>query len=396
MVKELAVGIVFIVNSVFSPSVLRVPLAFMNSGVQLSVVIMILMSALSYVLSVRLIEVHNKCHMVLIEKAEKTGLSVQNFEAIDSQDKQINKSNPNCLLVERPETLQCFYEIIGPQVSIVLSFIISCYLVISITSCYALFASTLSNFFSIWRFSRCDISSESFFSGCQILYTIYLGLFLFFQASYLIVGYKSQIKMQIVCFCITLTTLVITFASCLRTIISQSSYETGLYRNLPKLQAVNLSSMSDITVTITLCLIIQFQLGSYYQVFNNAKLIKTCILSSLVISTLVLSLTGYIVPLASDSISSDFSKNFLNYSTGYPKANRPLTSYIVSYLISFLPIIISTSSCALYTSTGHNNLQALLKSLNYNSAQSCQAAFAAFTLVPSILAGLVPSTVSSK
>ena len=396
MVKELAVGLVFIMNSVFNPSILRLPLAFVNSGVQLSMVVMGLIAGLSYFLSVKLLDVHNKCHLVLLEKVEKTDLNMQKFDDVESQDKQEEKRNSNCLLVERPETLQCFYEIIGPRGSIVLGFIISSYLLVSITNCYALFASTLSNFFSIWRFSQCDISSQSFFSGCQILYTIYLCLFLFFQSSYLIVGYKSQLKMQVTCFVLTLTTLIITFASCLLTILSQSSYETGLYRNLPKLQSANLSSMSDITVTITLCLMTQFQLGSYYQVFNNTKSIKTCIVISLVTSTGLLALTGFIVSLASDSISADFSKDFYNYSAGYPRGNRPLASYIVSYLISSLPVIISTSSCALYTSTGFSNLQSLFKSLNHASTQSSQVLFSVFTILPCVLAALTPSLVVSN
>lgn len=384
-----------IINSLLSPAILSLPHSFIKSGVYWSVIVITLVSFLSVILNMMLIEIHCKAQHII--SAQESGLDLTiNIRSIFKSQEKIQQSPELTLLAEnRTDTIQCLFLLFGKPLGCILSFLAFNIFIVILTQSYITFASTLTGLFPIKPLQPCQILSEDLdLTPCRLLYILYLCLFLIFQYNYLKNGLLFQGKMQVACSVYSTLTIILTIIACFSTIILQTSFKSNLYREVPDSQAYNLRKTTKILSNSCIFLMIQPQIGTIFQELNKPENFVKQVIYGILITTGLMVTLCFAVGLASDDALSNFTENFNGFTAGHNFESRPLYAFLLSYGIMALPACLSMSSAGIMGYTAFSNFKSLLVVFNLNNPIYSSIISNTFTVLPFALACFCPDLVS--
>jgi hypothetical protein len=379
-----AVFAAFVCNSIFNIHLLQLPSSFSHAGLYASAFIFAFFAVLSCVLAEMMEDVQFKCREIIIVRDERTGLDGNQSPYPNSPE---NHEKPIHPLLSKPSTFQCFSELLGKNCSTILIILLCIILSFQISENYLLFSSTLCSHLPIPHLETCSIPDSSFLSSCQLSYTLYLLLLLLFQSSYISKPLTFQSLTQTTCFILSVSTLLITVTSCLFALISQSSYETGLYRDLPKAKSTNLSKIFEIIQNSGVFFAVQLQIATCFQ--ENRENSKKILRWSFFVVFGILIFLCFTFVYATDEVSSDFTENFKRYSAGFQWEEKPFYAFLVSWIVGTFPAVIAFANVGIMTKTGGLNLEGFLTGLGVEARLGRLISFCIFVCFPCVLACFV-------
>ncbi|OMJ90842.1 hypothetical protein SteCoe_6713 [Stentor coeruleus] len=344
-----------IFNTILNPAILSIPYAFNFSGTILSSLVLIAFTFIGSLLTHMLIEIHYKAAHIQVAKDEGSEIHFGVLDIFSNQGKKISSSE-NAHLNRKVDTIYSITILLGTPFGLTIGILGTILNMILLIVSYVIFASTLALKIPFNAYETCDIYSEDdFFSGCRVVYFAYLCIFLILLNMYIVKGIDSQLFIQKTTCIARIFIVLTTIISSLIIVLKQSTVSTGDYKPFATNKNFDLNGFKEIIPVAIVCMIVQPQLASIYQLTGRTPSFSRMIKISLACCIFLLLPLGILVQSVVDKTDKDFTRNFKDYSAGFMWHLRPLYSLIIEHIIILLGPITAFSSALIIGTTFHNN-----------------------------------------
>jgi hypothetical protein len=379
---------VLVLNTYLNPGLLSIPLGFSHAGFLLSVIFLLFFLYLSSLLSSMLIETHYKA-LHLLSAAEEGQQITSSILNLFKPSIKIEPSTADNLLFldKKIDTFHVMLIILGKPFGTLFNLLMTLTYFLLVTDCYQLFAGRLSYLLPFSGFESCDISSEaSYFSQCQLIYSLYLLVFAVFFSYFLKADIKTQHSYQLLSLILKLFILSLVAFSLITVLVSQSTVGTGIYRMYPSLSLFNFGQTQSLILSLSLCLLVQPQLASIFQLAGGSDTVQPAIKAGCLVFLLFSAGLGLLSCIALDNVSADFTESLESYSAGYMWHQRPLYSHLAAYAIMLLPAVSGFSNGMIFGASIYSNGFRWLSESKYVGNNTEKTLVAGITGLPLALA----------
>lgn len=336
-------GYAYTLNSVIGAGFLSIPWAYQNGGWGISVAIQAVFLALGWALAREVVEITSRVTALAINGVQARPLSLfelltKPFYKSQASQSPALPSAPNIINTLQFDLYGEVQLLMGKGWAVVF-FLVNCFfLVCSLTAYANIFGTNLASHLPVLE--DCSYSGNTVSTHCNEQYAFFLLIYFFLMAYFSVIEFHEQVWMQ---YTMTLIRLVV-----ILTVILLSVLSLTLEKNLSDDQPYrsghpNIANFSEMGRTMPI-LLFAGTYQNYYSSILSATRKEPRTISAIIASVAVTLLLcypalGLTAAFGLSDLPSNVSLAFRNFTNGNSAENRPIWTYLVSYLIVLFPAL---------------------------------------------------------
>ena len=319
---SLGEGFVYTINIVIGAGFLSIPIAFLNSGIVLSLFYLLILSIQNIYLSIMFLDLSHKAKYLKAWKIEGHNYDLGILQSfLKSKRLVVEREYPIIENISQINACEIFSLIFGSKFGYFFLFSLTISFEGALIAYVSIFASSFTSNIPLGDRNPCNIYETGLWSSCGVNYWIFLSIYAVIVIYLTFKGLKEQKSFQVIMcamrFFIMSLIIICSFMGILwgKEIDSDEELEAR-----PAL--FNPVNSGRTIPVIIFALLYQLQLPSIAELIKDKGKNLTRIVALIgVVSFFSYGALGIVVPFAIKDLESEVSINFRNYSAGYKEQN---------------------------------------------------------------------------